>query len=317
MNPIIESLVEIAESDPLPAAYTSSHWQRYERETLVERRGDVLVLRGVGFGSVYARSYATHILNVFERLSYRPVTKVLAHYSSVWNTARRLARDLSFGLTFDVWKCAVALALLAEHWAVNGLQPKSFALIGDGYGFLGALVRRYRPSSRLYCIDLPKMLVFQARTYELADREARMSVLSANNKSGQGNIVFVLPQEVENILDEIDCAINIASMQEMNEFSVASYFTFLRRRSTPRSRFYCVNRSRKELPGGEVSSFNNYPWHKDDDVFIDGPCPYYTHILSPQTLPKGPKLLGVRVPLINYFDDVLKHRLVHLAPLTY
>ena len=67
-----------------------------------------------------------------------------------------------------------------------------------------------------------------------------MSVLSADATDRQVDITFVLPQDIERITDEIDCAINIASMQEMNEFSITSYFTFLRRRSTPRSRFYSV-----------------------------------------------------------------------------
>ena len=62
--------------------------------------------------------------------------------------------------------------------------------------------------------------------------------------------MFVLPQAVEDITETIDCAINIASMGEMSDSSIRSYFTFLRRRSAAHSRFYCVNRLRKDLPGG-------------------------------------------------------------------
>ena len=113
----------------------------------------------------------------------------------------------------------------------------------------------------------------------------------------------------------VDCAINIASMQEMNEFSIASYFMFLRRSTTPSSRFYCVNRLRKDLPGGEVTSFKDYPWQEDDEVFIDGPCPYYAHFFGHPMLPKGPRVLGVRVPFVNYFDGIMMHRLARLAPL--
>lgn len=104
---------------------------------------------------------------------------------------------------------------------------------------------------------------------------------------------------MERIAEEIDCAISIASMQEMNEVSIAAYFTFLRWRSKPSSRFYCVNRLQKELPGGEVTSFYAYPWREDDEVFMDGPCPYYTHFFAPYTIPNGPRLFGVRVPFIN------------------
>ena len=105
-----------------------------------------------------------------------------------------------------------------------------------------------------------------------------------------------------------------ASMQEMNEFSIASYFSFLRRRSSPSSRFYCANRLWKQLPGGEIASFNDYPWQEDDEIFFDGPCPYYTHFFARYTLANGPRVLG-RVPFINYCDGIHMHRLVRLVAL--
>ena len=227
-------------------------------------------------------------------------------------TARCLAHDLSVDLTFDVWKQSVALSLLADHWTDYNLSPSTFAVIGDGHGFLAALIRRHVPQSRVYCIDLPKILVFQARLHELADRSASMSIMSKESVRPTA-VTFVLPKDVEVIPDQIDCALNIASMQEMNDLSIASYFQFLRRHSTPSSRFYCINRLQKELPGGEVTSFKDYPWQEDDAVFIDGPCPYFTHVVG-RTGPRGPRVLGVRVPFINHFDGTHMHRLVRLAP---
>lgn len=313
MNSVIESLLQIVRTDPLPPAHTSSHWQRYGRETTVERRGDELVLRASGFEAIDPRGVRSRALHLVERLSYRSVTSRLRNYPSVWQAAKRLAFDLSGIPNFNVLKSACALAVLTDHWAAYGLSPKVFVLIGDGYGFLGALIRRHLPGTRLYCVDLPKMLVFQARIHELADDGTSMSVLS---KAGGGlaDIMFVLPQDVEMISEKVDCAINIASMQEMNPPNIAGYFTFLRRRSTPHSRFYCVNRRCKELPDGEIVRFYDYPWQGDDEVFIDGVCPYYTHFFAPYTLPNGPRIFGVRIPCVNYFDGVVMHRLARLAP---
>ena len=304
----------MVERDPVPAAHTSSHWQHYGGETIVERSGDELVLRGSGFGTMYAPRPLGQAAHLLQRITYSRVTSRLHSYKSVWRTAIRLARDLQFDLTFDVWKQSVALAVLADHWAAHNLSPRTFAMIGDGYGFLGALVRRRLPESRIYCIDLPKTLVFQAHTHEQADRTAKMSIVSKDG--GVADVNFVLPQHIELISDDIDCAVNIASMMEMKDSSIASYFTFLRQRSTPQSRFYCVNRLLKELPGGEVTRFQDYPWQEGDDLFIDGPCPYHTRFFARHTLPRGPKLLGMRVPFVNYFDGIIMHRLVHLAPIT-
>lgn len=220
-------------------------------------------------------------------------------YPLIWRLARQLARDLRCTLTFDVWKYAMALTVLADHWQDHQLSPRTFALIGDGYGFLGALIRRYLPQTRLYCIDIPQTLVFQRGTHAIDLAE----------------VFFVQPQNIEDIHGMIDCAINIASMQEMNAFTIEHHFRFLRQRSHKHSRFYCVNRVEKMLPGGEVVRFAEYPWHKDDDAFIDGRCPYYTHFLGKQTRLQGPRFLGLRVPFVNYFDGDIEHRLVRLRPM--
>ncbi len=315
MHTVIDSLLDAVEADPLPAAHISSHWQRYGHETLVRRDGDQLVLHASGFETVHRGSFAGRCAAVIEGLSYHAVTASLKHYQAIRRQAQRLTRDLSGSLTFNVFKSAAALAVLADHWEAYGLAPRTFALIGDGYGFLGALIRRYLQGPRLYCMDLPKMLVFQAHTHELAQPHATMSMLGAPPTGERlTDIVFVRPQDLELIPEKIDCAINIASMQEMNEHSRLSYFAFLRRCSTRHSRFYCVNRLEKTLCGGEVNRFYDYPWHERDEIFMDGPCPYYTHFVAPCTRSNGPRRWGIRIPFVNYFDGPMKHRLVRLAP---
>lgn len=229
--------------------------------------------------------------------------------------ATRMAKDLRGNSGFYVFRCAAVLSVLVDHWRARRLAPKTFTLIGDGSGFLGALIRRMNPTARLYCIDLPKMLLFQAHLHQAADQHVTLSLLRADAAASPADVIFVLPQDIERVPDVIDCAVNVASMQEMNPYSIVAYFTFLRRRSIEQSRFYCVNRLHKALPGGEVANFVNYPWHEADEVFLDGACPYYRQFLAPYTLRRGPRWFGVRVPFVNYFDGVMMHRLVRLAPL--
>ena len=315
MNPVMKELLQIVETDPFPDAHTSSHWQLHAREITFERQGDELVLRGSWLGTVNSRGGPfSRTGRALERLSYRRVTDRLTSYPTIWKTASNLAHDLSFPLSFDVWRQSVALAVLVDHWAAYNLSPKTFAVIGDGHGFLGALIRRRFPQSKVYSIDLAPLLILQAHTHESTNPDATISVVSPQ-KLEPTDVSLVLPQDVEAIPDEIDCGINIASMQEMSDFSIASYFSFLRSHSSERSRFYCINRLRKELPGGEVTEFTNYPWRNEDEIFIDGPCPYYAHFFSRATLPKGPWVLGVRVPFVNHFDGIVMHRLARLTPL--
>jgi hypothetical protein len=309
MRDVVRDLVEIAAKDPLPDDHTSSHWKHFGAETSVTEDGEGLRLQGIGFGQM-TTGRRGRVAGLIGRWSFRRVTQALDSFPRVYGLAKNLADDLSADLTFDVWRQAVSLALLQDHWAAHQLHPTTFALIGEGYGFLGALIRRAIPEARIYYIDLPKILVFQADTHRKADPEAKMTLL----QNGVDEICFVLPHQIEQISDTIDCAINIASMGEMTETSIASYFEFLRRRSGPGSRFYCANRASKELPGGEVTEFSSYPWLAEDRVYLEGDCPYLSHYWSPETLTDGPRIGGLRVPFLNYFDGEFVQRLVHLSP---
>lgn len=305
----VRELIDIANQDPFPLEDTSSHWQLYGPQSIIEPRGDSLYLSGQGFGGVYAPSRIRRTLNTIERFAYWRITRQIKSYRSIFKTATQLARCLSFDMTFDVWKQSVVLATLKDHWIEYNLEPKQFALIGDGYGFLGALIRALIPNACIYNIDLPKTLVFQAFTHSSLFPTRVTSVMSTAR--GQADTTFVLPQDIELIPNQIDCAINVASMGEMAKSSIESYFRFLRARSKSSSRFYCVNRERKELPGGEVTIFADYPWSLEDDIFLDGVCPYYRFVLG-RTQPNGPNIFGIRVPLINHFDGLVMHRLCHL-----
>ena len=328
MHPVIASLRDLMETDPLPAEHTSSHWQRYGRDTVVEGQEE-LVLEAAGFSSQRPPTLVGKLFDWAERASYAGVTRQLDAYPSVRAEALRLARALNRGAARPArvpqrffWSAArlsheriftTAMAVLTDHFTWHRLSPRVFAVIGDGDGFFGALARRCFPGITLYCIDLPKQLVFQAATHEKASPGAAMSVRNGGTAI-EADIIFVPPQHIDRIDGPIDCAVNLSSMQEMTPASIARYFAFLRQRATAHSRFYCVNMRRKALVGGEVTAFAEYPWQPDDEVFLDGPCPYFTHYIAPLTLSYGPRVLNLRVPYVNSFGDVVMHRLVRLAP---
>ncbi len=300
MHSVIESLLAVEAAELPPNIHLSSHWQHHRDKTVVEHNRDTLNLRASGFDAMYPKGIASYFLGVAERLSYRHATMWLRFFPVVWKKAKRLCDDLGCGMDFYVFRSACALAVLMEHWDSYNLSPKRFAIIGDGYGFLGALIRRMVPDCRLYTIDLSKVLIFQARTHEKADSSVLMSRLTVDVEQSDYDAFFVLPQEIPRITEDIDCVINIASMQEMNAWSIATYFKFLRRLSGPNSHFYCVNREKKEMPEGEISYFLDYPWSNNDEIYIDEVCSYYTHWFS------------MRYPFVRQFDGQFMHRLVHL-----
>lgn len=313
MSQIINQLLDIIEKDPVPEAWTSSYWKEWDakRVVRVDKIHNDVIIDGRNFLYIPQKHLLLHrMLYPWGRFFYGRVPNQFPAYSKMLKLVKEIVSQLSVGLTFDVWKYAVVLALLKLHWTKQKTNPEIFALIGDGYGTLGACIRKLFPTSRIYFIDLPKGLLFQLKTLEtIGGKNALLS--DHKEKISENN--FVVPDAIGKISENIDCAINIASMQEMNQQSIATYFKFLRERSSSNSHFYCVNRLRKELPGGEVASFADYPWNAKDQIFVDGTCSYYTHFYSPRTFLNGPRFLGLRIPFINYFDGPMMHRLVHLS----
>jgi hypothetical protein len=138
------------------------------------------------------------------------------------------------------------------------------------------------PEIEVISVDLPPMLETQKNLYHQAGLKG----------------MFLEPAQLETI-QRIDCAFNMASMQEMTVPEIARYFLFLRSCS---ALFYCVNREEKQLIGGEVLRFNEYPWSEKDSILLDEPCWYYTHFLSH------------RPPFFHHFDGPVRHRLAILEP---
>jgi len=326
MNPVTELLLRNAEKNPLPHAHTSSHWRHHRLDKLSRLKDlptrTLTVLRGSSNGTdLQARNaLLSRALTRIERWSYWKMTRGLTSWPEVWKTAKGLTKELQIGLSRHEWSSAVILATLVDHFQAFQLQPKTFALIGDGDGFLGTLILRYfrNQKIRMVNIDLPLALVLQASTHEAAHPKMAMSALLPDMQDDrhpkQAGVTFVHPDRIEQIDEPIDCAINVASMQEMPPSSIEAYFLFLRRCSTKNSRFYCVNRLEKKLVGGEILKFYHYPWRKDDRLFIDGVCPYFVHFLEFQRSSRGPHFLGTRIPFLNYYNGPVMHRLVHLAP---
>jgi len=87
-------------------------------------------------------------------------------------------------------------------------------------------------------------------------------------------------------------------MQEMHPEIIQQYFEFMRQSSVD-SFFYCLNREKKILPGGEVVCFDEYPWG-EAEVLLDEYCPFYQYF--PSNTP----------PFCREFDGPSRHRLVKL-----
>jgi len=291
--------------EDFPAEFTSSHWKKYGPSVNVKLTEKGFSGKADGFEDLRNESRFLQLVRWVERLTYWPVVRKIPEFKKVWVRAREVLKSLNYPPNFYTFRSSVAATVLWSHLNKSGIVPETILIIGDGNGFLGALLKNLYPASTLFLVDFPKMLMFQA------DVHSRL----ARARGGRfiENVHFLPPGRIEDISEKIDLVVNVASMQEMTPKTIQYYFDFIRTRSNQKTLFYCVNRVEKIMPGGEASRFIDYPWLSSDEIFIDGPCDYYKHYILRGTSKNGPEILGFRMPWVHYFDGEMWHRLVRLS----
>ena len=65
---------------------------------------------------------------------------------------------------------------------------------------------------------------------------------------------------------------------EMEPAVTAAYFDVLRRGPAGRTAFYCCNIVEKVWADGTVIRFYEYPWDEDDELLVDGKCPWDQYV---------------------------------------
>jgi hypothetical protein len=291
----------------------SSHGQKYGKECTVELNasGVPAVVHGEGFGDLQVRTLASPILSKLTIIGHLALLKNRVDLIRVMGAARRLSTRMGLEFTQDAFRQLCTLCLIQAQLRADGRVPRRVLLIGDGYGFLGSLIRATYPNIHVVFVDLGKTLLFQSLDCQRAYPDAIHSGVQESIASEiTPDFVYCPAEEVESLGGEFNVAVNIASMQEMTRQSVESYFDFMRRRGV--KLFYCANRERKVLVGGETRVFMEYPWMSADVHLVDEPCPWHQWYVASSAHAGGPRWRGVRVPLINYFDGIHVHRLTRL-----
>lgn len=307
-----------------PDKLISSHWKYYSEKFNVEldRKGNLISLRGMGFGDMVDGPIVSRILayichiSYFVRLPYKKdLFKLIIESISICNS-------MGVYFSFDCFKQACSLSLIKRNLS-ESMKNKHliFLVIGDGYGFLSSLIKRIFPDSTIVLVDLGKTLLFQVFYCQKVHPDCVHYGINQMNTINKKEVKFkqydfiYCPTE---FLDKVailkyDVIINIASMQEMNFSTIERYFNFIRNCSNIENLFYCCNRERKALLGGEILEFEKYPWHPKDRHLIDEYCPWYKYFFSLARAENGPKVFDIRLPFLNFFDGPIRHRLTIIA----
>jgi hypothetical protein len=295
----------------------SSHWRVHSEQLLLsyDSTNGLQTLEGFGFGNARWGSAGHQMLDracEAAHLARLPQRRALVRLRP---RLVRVCRRAGLDPTLDAFRQLCTLELLMRHESrlAAGAHPR-FLVIGDGFGVLGSLVKEVWPDASIVLVDLGQTLLFQVVHCQKAHPTSIHALIDQAAGLDRVDFLYCPSDRLEAIESlDFDVAVNVASMQEMAPDTVAAYFAFLRRRLKPANLFYCCNRERKRLPGGEESAFMTYPWLPADRLLVDGPCPWHQYYFTTGWARQGPRVAGVPVPLVGYYEGRHLHRLAVLA----
>ena len=292
-------------SDESDQEVKSSHWQKYLRFSATYRsKTGHLDFNASGREGLGGFKKATMFARLKNLPSSRALNQILKKYIPQPGTlavARKLCKRMNVIFGFDQAKSVLIYDVLNQYKLFQ--QNGSICIIGDGYGFMGSLIKEINPESHVIYVNLSKNLMLDALGLSkcfpqesacLFDRSASPTTIWDDSHT-----IFLTAENYAELSQRpISLFINVASMQEMHPEVIKMYFEFMRQ-STVEAFLYCLNREEKILPGSEVSCFDEYPWG-EADVLLDERCPFYQR--WPSNIP----------PFHRKFDGPHRHKLVRL-----
>lgn len=290
--------------DITPDNVVSSHWKRFapKIEVYIDEHSNLTAFKGCGFGDLGHTNTINRLLkylcnsSYFIRLPYRKDLFFLI------KKAMPNLKIINSYLSYDCFRQICSLCTIRKYLNLKEGTDLDVLVIGDGYGFLSSLLKRVYPNSKITLIDIGKIVLFQAVNLQLIYPRYNHVLADAVDLNEKNfDFLYVPAEHIDKIKGiKYKLSINIASMQEMNYKTINKYFKFLRSNSTVDNLFYCCNRNRKLLSGGEVIEFSKYPWHAEDKYLVDEICPFYKYYFSASP------------PFIHKFDGLFTHRLTNL-----
>lgn len=185
---------------------------------------------------------------------------------------RQIARRQNRPYNYDMLRQSLTLALIRNYLDLG--NPKECNLvIGDGYGVMASLLLMLTPGRRTIAANLTKPLLLDLIYIRQALPDVRLALVSGEDEllaalaDDRIRLIAIRADDAPIIAEAaVGLAVNIVSMQEMDQPVISEYFRILRGNKAERTAFYCCNRLFK------VTDFEDYPWRGNDRVLHDSSC---------------------------------------------
>lgn len=285
-----EAIIEIARMAPTLDSSASSHWDGHEGEgreyELAKNPFDfsnaLTNFHVIGpVGSVSVKTALPYkIMHWILQIPFRLMGISLKEFWRIDMMATTIAKRQGRAYDGDLMRHTLTLALM--HDRLNLVQDaKLVAVIGDGFANMSSLLLSSIPHSRVILVNLTKTLLLDLVYLRKALPDENIALAQSSDEmeealtSNNTRIIAVRADDMH-ILDQapVTLGINIKSMMEMDSSLTAAYFDVLRKNPADQTAFYCCNLDSKKWADGTVINFSEYPWHREDTVLVDGPCPW-------------------------------------------
>jgi len=254
--------------------------------------------QGFGFGDLEHTNPIIRALNFFCNFSYWMKMKDKKSIFALSRRGRKVVQKIDRYFSYDCFRQTTAFNIIKKYFKPKENEVFDVLIIGDGYGFLSALIKDCYPQARITLIDIGEVLIFQSVNLGRIYPNCTHSFINQNKDA---DFLYIpadkIPADLERAFWLI---VNISSMQEMNSQTIEFYFDFIRRHIGEENIFYSCNRISKTLPAGEVIEFLKYPWKKEDKILLHETCPFYKYFFS------------YRWPFFHSFDGLFYHRIAQM-----
>lgn len=297
------------ESSPV----VSSFWQEMggNNSVYLNDTGDrVMIHKGYGFGDFIRVGSLATLKYIVPRISLNFYLGRYVQKSSRIDLVKDICRKTGRIMSYDCCKQLVAIESLLKNIDVDGDEEfpfysrgiKRVCIIGDGYGFMGSLLKKIDPKLKVVWINLGQQLLFDMemsnRTY--GKGHSYQLLTKDSGVSQEADFTYIEAENAELVTGlPVNLFINVASFQEMNLNVVEGYFDLVAKNKAKHGErvfLYSVNRVEKVLPDGTVIRSLDFPWKEARIVHEDNP-EWYTKF--PTNLP----------PFWHPFDGIQHERL--------
>lgn len=302
--------------------HVSSHWKIYGNSSriTIDSEGHLIDIQGMGFGSYRHERLLKRMVDYAVCGVHFLIANPKGELFTLTRMANSLVKRIPWGrhyVSHDLFCQIHALATIKKYIPMRREDEFSIVVIGDGFGFLSALLKVVFPRARILLVDIGRTLLYQCLYLQFLFPECGHELIRHafdQKRFAMKDFVFCPAEHLHHLTDfRFNLAINICSMQEMAFSEVQRYFTFLRNHSDKGALFYCCNRESKVLPDGEKIEFHAYPWLETDTHLIDGYPSVYKFWFSKESNNNSKKKQGLRFPFIGGPDGPIRHRLTLLS----